>query len=147
MAVGRARQGPERALYEHYVKRIHLPLSLTEISENRTVPTVENLNKSAEKISRAIPLGAKIITLDEQGNNLTSKQFAGYFQQWRDEGVSDLAFIIGGANGLDTKFQDTADFSVSFGRVTWPHLLARALLAEQLYRAQQILVGHPYHRE
>ena len=95
---------------------------------------------------RAVPDGAVMIVLDERGDSLTSTQFAQQLQRWRDDGVAELAFLIGGANGLDAKVRKSAQLVLSFGRVTWPHLLMRALLAEQLYRAQQILDGHPYHR-
>ncbi len=95
---------------------------------------------------RAVPDGAVMIVLDERGDSLTSTQFAQQLQRWRDDGVAELAFLIGGANGLNAEVRKSAQLVLSFGRVTWPHFLMRALLAEQLYRAQQILDGHPYHR-
>jgi 23S rRNA (pseudouridine1915-N3)-methyltransferase len=144
VAVGRARQGPERATYEHYIKRIRWPLTLREIPEDRGTTPAGNRRKDA--LMRAVPDGATVIALDERGDSLTSAQFAQQLQRWRDDGVAELAFLIGGANGLDAKVRKSAQLVLSFGRVTWPHLLMRALLAEQLYRAQQILDGHPYHR-
>ena len=144
VAVGRARQGPERAAYEHYIKRIRWPLTLREIPEERGTSPAGNRRK--DSLTRAVPDSAIVIALDERGENLTSAQFAEHLQRWRDDGVAELAFLIGGANGLDAKVRESAQLVLSFGRVTWPHLLMRALLAEQLYRAQQILDGHPYHR-
>jgi len=145
VAVGRARQGPERATYEHYVKRIRWPLTLREISEDRkSTPVGKRKN---DTLKRAVPSGAIVIALDELGDSLTSAQFAICLRRWRDDGVDKLAFLIGGADGLDVSVRNSAQLVLSFGRVTWPHLLMRALLAEQLYRAQQILDGHPYHRD
>lgn len=144
VAVGRARQGPERATYEHYVKRIRWPLTLREIPEDRGFTPASKRKNDALK--RAVPSGAIVIALDERGESLTSAQFAKCLRRWRDNGADELAFLIGGADGLDAAVRDSAQLVLSFGRVTWPHLLMRALLAEQIYRAQQILDGHPYHR-
>jgi 23S rRNA (pseudouridine1915-N3)-methyltransferase len=88
-----------------------------------------------------------VIALDEKGKTLTSEAFARHIARWRDGGVQDLAFVIGGAEGLDKQVTKHADTVLSLGPMTWPHLLARVLLAEQLYRAYAILTGHPYHRD
>lgn len=146
VAVGRARQGPERTLFEHYVKRIRMPLNLREVPESRGISPVEIRKKTTSSNTRVIPVDSRVVALDERGRNLTSTQFAEHLRQWRDDGIAELIFIIGGADGLDAGLRDSADLIMSFGRVTWPHLLTRALLAEQLYRTQQILDGHPYHR-
>ncbi len=142
MAAGRARQGPERATYEHYARRIRWSLSLLEIPENRGSPKTGD----SKNLSRALPSGAVVIALDERGDNLSSAQFAERLRGWRDSGAADVAFVIGGADGLPADVRKSAKLVLSFGRVTWPHLLMRALLVEQIYRAQQILDGHPYHR-
>jgi 23S rRNA (pseudouridine1915-N3)-methyltransferase len=147
VAVGRARQGPERALFEHYAGRVTVwPLALREVEpRGRTAP--ERLKAAeAELILAALPDGATIVALDETGTALASPDLAGRIATWRDEGVGDLVFVIGGADGLDQSVRQRADLMLSFGRATWPHMLVRGLLAEQLYRAQQILAGHPYHR-
>jgi 23S rRNA (pseudouridine1915-N3)-methyltransferase len=88
-----------------------------------------------------------VVALDGKGRTLTSAQFARHLGGWRDHGVKDLAFAIGGADGLDAAVIDRAQLVLSLGPMTWPHMLARALLVEQIYRAQCILAGHPYHRE
>ena len=142
VAAGRARQGPERATYEHYASRIKWPLSLLEVPENRrSSPAADSKN-----LSRALPAGAVVIALDERGDTLSSTLFAERLRAWRDGGAADVAFVIGGADGLPAEVRESAELVLSFGRVTWPHLLMRTLLAEQIYRAQQILDGHPYHR-
>ena len=97
-------------------------------------------------LERAIPTGALIVTLDERGRQMSSPDLAGLLAKWRDGGRQDVAFVIGGADGIDPTLQARADESLSFGRMVWPHMLVRVMLAEQLYRAAQILAGTPYHR-
>lgn len=87
------------------------------------------------------------MTLDETGKQLGSVQFAGQIGSWRDQGIREIRFLIGAADGLTAKERASADLSIAFGRATWPHLMARAMLAEQLWRASSILANHPYHRE
>jgi 23S rRNA (pseudouridine1915-N3)-methyltransferase len=94
-----------------------------------------------------VPDRAVVIALDERGTALTSAAFAQKITKWRDSGASGLAFLIGGADGHPDSLRQRADFLLSLGPMTWPHLLVRGMLLEQLYRAQQILAGHPYHRE
>ena len=89
---------------------------------------------------------ARIVALDERGRTETSDAFARRLAHWRDDGVRTVGFVIGGADGLDETVRKKADFVLSFGALTWPHMLVRAMLAEQIYRAQSILAGHPYHR-
>ena len=146
LAVGRARAGPERALYEHYAARILWPLELQEIELRPPAAPARRKALEGERLLAAAPAGATLVALDAGGTALTSEAFAERLGRWRDGGVSDLAVLIGGAEGLDAAVLARAELRLSFGRVTWPHLLVRALLAEQLYRAQQILAGHPYHR-
>ncbi len=146
-AVGRDKSGPTRDLYEHYIKRLNWPFSLREVEERKPLPTAQLKLREAELLRAAIPKASTLVVLDERGKNLSSPEFAQMIGQWRDEGVQDLAFVIGGADGLDESLRAAAARSLSFGRMTWPHMMVRALLAEQLYRAQSILAGHPYHRE
>ena len=87
------------------------------------------------------------MVLDEKGKVLSNREFALKFGAWRDDGIADLAFLVGGADGLDQSIREKAALRLSLGPMTWPHLLVRGMLAEQLYRAQSILIGHPYHRE
>jgi 23S rRNA (pseudouridine1915-N3)-methyltransferase len=150
-AVGRARTGPLRALYEDYAARIDGTrlfgrIELREVEERRAVPAAELKAREADLLSRSIPKGATLVALDARGQSLTSEAFAGRLGKWRDSGVADLAFVIGGADGLDKSLIDAAALVLSLGAMTWPHLLVRAMLAEQVYRAATILQGHPYHR-
>lgn len=148
VAVGRARKGPERALYEHYAGRLAVwPLALREVEPRGRVAPERLKAAEGEAILAALPDGAVVVALDETGKAVASTDFAQRIADWRDEGISDIAFVIGGADGLDETVRGRADLLLSFGRATWPHMLVRGLLAEQLYRAQQILAGHPYHRE
>lgn len=97
-------------------------------------------------LARAIPVGSVIVVLDERGRTLSSPELAGQLALWRDGGQQDAAFVIGGADGIDPALRSRADLAISFGRMVWPHMLVRVMLAEQLYRATTILAGSPYHR-
>ena len=149
-AVGRLRAGPERDLVDDYYTRLDRTgraLGLGPVSELE-VEDKKNLGMAAEAVllERAIPAGALIATLDERGRVLSSPEFAEQLAQWRDGGRQDVAFVIGGADGIDPSLRAKAGFSLSFGRMVWPHMLVRVMLAEQLYRAATILGGGPYHR-
>jgi 23S rRNA (pseudouridine1915-N3)-methyltransferase len=148
IAVGRARQGPEAALFEEYWRRLAWPLVLKEVEERRKLPAAGLRAREGELLLAALPGGARptVVALDERGKSLASEAFAARIGTWRDGGIDYLAFLIGGAGGLDDKVRARADLVLSLGPMTWPHLLARAMLAEQLYRAQTIIGGHPYHR-
>ena len=104
------------------------------------------MEAEAELLSRAIPSGALTVVMDERGKVLSSPEFADQLARWRDGGRQDVAFVIGGADGIAPALRDRADFAISFGRMVWPHMLVRVMLAEQLYRAANILSGGPYHR-
>ncbi len=145
-AVGRAGRRPEGALYEHYASRITPSLDLKEVEEKRPLSSGERKRREAALLLGALPKGATVVALDGKGRRLTSAAFADKLAGWRDSGVRDLAFVIGGADGLDRSVLEGAHLILSLGDMTWPHLLVRALLAEQIYRAQCILAGHPYHR-
>jgi len=145
-AIGRAGRGPERDLYEHYAGRIRWPLSLRELEEKKKLPPAQLMAREGELLLGAVPKGAATVALDRRGKVVDSEAFAARLQAWRDNGAADIAFLIGGADGHGETLLKRADLALSFGAMTWPHLLARAMLAEQLYRAQQMLAGHPYHR-
>ncbi|WP_114394295.1 23S rRNA (pseudouridine(1915)-N(3))-methyltransferase RlmH [Oleisolibacter albus] len=145
-AIGRARPGPARDLFEEYRGRLSWPLTLKEVESKKRVEGEELKRLEAELLLSAIPDGATLVALDERGRTVSSEAFAQRIGQWRDGGVADLAFIIGGADGLADEVRRRAALVLAFGPMTWPHMLVRGLLAEQLYRAQQILAGHPYHR-
>ena len=149
-AVGRLRSGPERDLIADYTQRFDRTgrtLSLGPLTEHE-VEDKKNAGMAAEAelLARAVPSGAVLVTLDERGKLLTSPDFATQLARWRDAGRQDVAFVIGGADGIDPSLRAKADFSISFGQMVWPHMLVRVMLAEQLYRAANILSGGPYHR-
>jgi 23S rRNA (pseudouridine1915-N3)-methyltransferase len=146
LAVGRCRAGPEKALFEHYQKRLGWVLQLKEVEEKRPLPAGERILREGELIRAALPKGAVVVVLDERGRNLTSVDFASQLGGWRDSGRHDVVFVIGGADGHADLIRQSADLLLSFGTMTWPHMLVRGLLAEQLYRAESILANHPYHR-
>ncbi|MEL6172803.1 MAG: 23S rRNA (pseudouridine(1915)-N(3))-methyltransferase RlmH [Pseudomonadota bacterium] len=149
-AVGRMRAGPELSLVEDYLARFDrtgraLGLGAAKVLE------VEDRKGGGQKaetelLVKAIPKGSLILALDERGKTLSSPEFAGKLANWRDDGRRDLAILIGGADGIAPDLRAQTDFSISFGKMVWPHMLARVMLAEQLYRATSILAGTPYHR-
>ena len=134
VARGRIGHGAEADLLARYAKRVTWPLAVTELPE--TGGRVADL-----------PSPSRTIALDEGGDMLTSVELARRIHRWRDDGVREARFLIGAADGLTAQERASADLILSFGRATWPHLLVRAMLAEQLYRATTIIGGHPYHRE
>lgn len=150
IAVGRLspdRQNPERLLFDTYAQRLMWSFEVREIDDRKKLSGTALKKREAELISKAIPENARVIALDERGKNMTSRDLAGRLGAWRDDGIRDLAFLIGGADGLDGSLRERADLVLSFGSLTWPHMMVRAMLAEQLFRAQSILTGHPYHRD
>ncbi len=147
IAVGRMKPGPERTLFDHYAARLTPPPEMREVEEKRALPPPKMKAREAELLLGAVPDGARIVAMDERGKRFSSTAFAKKLGDWRDEGVRDVAFVIGGADGLDRAVLDKAALTLSLGEMTWPHMLVRGLLAEQLYRANAILSGHPYHRE
>jgi 23S rRNA (pseudouridine1915-N3)-methyltransferase len=149
-AVGRLRAGPERALIDDYLARFDRtgralglgPAAMLEVEAKRGGGMAEE----AALLTRSVPDGAVLCVLDERGDTPTSPDFAHWLASWRDQG-RDCAFVIGGADGTDPSLRARADRTLSFGRMVWPHMLVRVMLAEQLYRAATILAGGPYHRE
>jgi len=135
-----------RALFEEYAGRSVWPLALREVEARRGLSGLALKREEAALLLAAVPAGAAVVALDERGRDLDSPGFARLLGRWRDEGRADAAFLIGGADGHDDSVRNRADLLLSFGRLTWPHMLARTMLAEQIYRAQTILSGHPYHR-
>ena len=134
VARGKIARWPEAELVERYAKRIVWPLKLSELPER------------GGAVAPA-PTPSRQIVLDERGRDLTSAEFAAQLSRWRDDGVREARFWIGAADGHDAALRDSADLMLRFGAATWPHLLARAMLLEQLWRATSIIAGHPYHRE
>lgn len=147
VAVGRMRRGPAADLYRDYAGRLRWPLELIEVEERRALPADALKEREADLLLASVPRGARIVALDERGETLTSRGLAERIEAWRSDGVRDCAFLIGGADGHGAAVSARADLVLSLGPMTWPHLLVRGMLAEQLYRAQQLLSGHPYHRD
>ena len=134
VAAGKIGRSPEAELVDRYLKRIAWPTKITELGErNGTAPR--------------LPTNSVSVLLDERGEPLSSTALATRLERWRDDGRREARFVIGGADGHSDAERDEADLLLSFGPATWPHLLARAMLAEQLFRATSILANHPYHRE
>ena len=146
VAVGRWKSGPEKALFEHFAGRITPMPKLVEVEERKKLPPDQLKIKEAELLLGAVPKGASIVVLDGGGKSLSSEALARRVGTWRDEGVREIAWLIGGADGHGKAVLQKADLVLSLGALTWPHLMVRAMLAEQLFRTQSILAGHPYHR-
>jgi 23S rRNA (pseudouridine1915-N3)-methyltransferase len=134
VARGRIGRGPEAELVDRYLKRVSWPTRISELPE------------SGGKLPAAAENSVSVL-LDEKGEQLGSVAFARRLEGWRDAGKREARFMLGGADGFDDEMRAGADLLLAFGRATWPHLLARAMLAEQLWRATSILANHPYHRE
>ncbi len=147
VAVGRLKAGPERALIERYAKRLDWPLDIREIEVKGRLAGAKLLRAEGERLLARTPEGARLVALDERGKVMASREFADLLARWRDDGVAEVAFLIGGADGLADEVRARADRVIAFGPATWPHMLVRVMLAEQIYRASSILAGHPYHRD
>lgn len=153
-AVGRMKAGPEQELAARYLDRLKksgpaLGLELAgvvELVESRAAGTDERKRDEAARLLAALPADAALIVLDERGKTPSSEEFAVDLGRLRDEGVRDLALVIGGPDGLSPELRARASKVIAFGRLTFPHQIVRILAAEQLYRAATILAGHPYHR-
>ena len=149
-AIGRLRPGAEADLIADYQTRFDRtgrslglgPLDLRDMEARKG-----GMEAEADLLRKA-STGAKVlVALDERGKTLTSPEFAAQLGKWRDAGQPEVCFLIGGADGLSPALRDEADVKLSFGKMVWPHMLARVMLTEQLYRAASILAGSPYHRE
>ncbi|MBR9865077.1 MAG: 23S rRNA (pseudouridine(1915)-N(3))-methyltransferase RlmH [Rhodobacteraceae bacterium] len=150
IAVGRLRKGPELDLISDYLDRFNKsgralglgPVCVIEVEDKKNA----GMDAEAELLRKAIPKGALTMIMDERGKLISSVDFSGRLGQWRDTGTQDLAILIGGADGLAPDLRAQADFSLSFGKMVWPHMLVRVMLSEQLYRAASIMGNAPYHR-
>lgn len=153
-AIGRLRSGPELDLIDEYAGRIRAigkplgvtPFDIREFEAPRGLAGATRQAREADLLSGAGGAGAKRVALDETGENMSSEEFARRIGRWRDDGAPEIAFLIGGADGFDRALVAKTDLVVAFGRATFPHMLVRAMLVEQIYRAMTILSGHPYHR-
>lgn len=145
-AVGKAKAGAELNLYQEYTRRLPWKVTCREhVSKAQTQS--KRIEDESTQMLESCKGYDRLIALDEAGRTLSSSEFANQLRQWQQQGVSSLAFMIGGSDGLSEQALKSAQLVWSFGRVTWPHMLVRAMLAEQLYRSHSIISGHPYHRE
>lgn len=146
LAVGRAAGTPEAALVSEYLKRLPWQADIREIEVKGRLKAAERGRRENDLLIKAIPSDARLVVLDEGGSRLTSAEFAKTIDRWRQQAINTLAFMIGGADGLNETVKMRADAVISLSDMTLPHLMARAVLAEQIYRAYTILENHPYHR-
>lgn len=151
IALGRAKAGPEKTLVDTYAKRLTWPSELIELEAKKGLEGAELIAAETVLIEKALaknPNGKRaLIALDERGQTFRSRDFAKRIGALGNQGYSEIIFVIGGADGLSPAIRDRADLLLAFGAMTWPHMLVRVLLMEQIYRAQTILAGHPYHRD
>lgn len=146
IAAGRLKKGPLYDLCQEYQKRITWNVQINEIESRHKTPLAAQAEEH-EKIMNLLKVDAFIVALDQRGDALGSVDFAKTLEKSALMGKSEVQFVIGGADGLNDSIRKRADLVLSFGAQTWPHMLARVMLLEQIYRAQQIRKGHPYHRD
>jgi 23S rRNA (pseudouridine1915-N3)-methyltransferase len=154
LCIGKLKDDAERAIVARYLERagqiggtVGLAAGrVAEIMESRASTPQARKTAEAAELRKRMGADGKVVTLDERGRTLTSEELAGVLRRWKDEGTRNATFVIGGADGLDAALVSSADLALSLGRITLPHGLARAVLAEQLYRAATLIAGHPYHR-
>ena len=149
LAIGRAKKSPEASIVADYFKRLPKGSQLYETESRLPYGPARSQDESDKLLSlfeQKRPKSAKLIALDPHGRNISSPDLAQLISQWRDQGVGAAYFAIGGADGHSQHLLDRADETLQFGAATWPHMLFRAMLAEQLYRAETIIANHPYHK-
>jgi 23S rRNA (pseudouridine1915-N3)-methyltransferase len=146
VAAGRMKAGPLLTLCDEYRRRLPFSVDIREVEERRPVSGGERKAREGTLLLGALPDNALLVALDERGKAYDSAGFARQFAAWREGSGGNLAFVIGGADGLTEAVLEKAAGRLALGSMTWPHLLVRAMLLEQLYRAHTILTGHPYHR-
>lgn len=146
VAVGRFKRGPEQDLFARYVARCPWQIDLHEVVLKKAVAATRVRAAESRLLAAHLDGPRPVVVLDERGRLPSSADIAETLGRWRDDGRGGARFVIGGADGVDECLRQRADALWAFGRLTWPHLMVRALLAEQLYRAASLLAGHPYHR-
>ena len=153
-AIGRLQSGPMASLVDDYAERIRrggaaqgiADISIVQFEAPKALAGERRQEAEGDWLTKTVGAMPITVALDERGKHLTSANFADQIRYWRDDGVREIGFAIGGADGLSPTFRSSADLKIAFGAMTWPHMLARVMLCEQLYRATTILSGHPYHR-
>ena len=146
-AVGKAKAGPERDLFGTYTKRTPWTVDLREIDDRKTANAPDGQAREAQALLDTVPKGGLIVALDEHGKEMTSRDLSKRLSDWAAQGYNPVSFLIGGARGHGQAVKQQADITLSIGKMTWPHMMVRAMLAEQIYRAWSISAGHPYHRD
>ncbi len=148
LTIGKSSRGPEQSLWDEYIRRLPWPVEIREYElKKQPASSGERKKLEGEKLLEALDASAVVIALDERGKTLSSREFANKIDGWRMDGIRDLLFVIGGADGLSDAVRDRANLLLSFGKLTWPHMLVRVMLCEQIYRAWSIGTNHPYHRD
>lgn len=148
IAIGKMKKGsPEKNLIDTYVKQSLWPIRVVELEEKKSLTGQALKQAESELLLKHVPQGAKIIALDERGINISSRDFTSRLLHWQDTGTREVALLIGGADGHADVVRNRADLILSFGKMTMPHMLMRAVLCEQLYRAYTISIRHPYHKD
>ncbi len=148
IAIGKMKKGsPEKNLIDTYVKQSLWPIRVVELEEKKSLTGLALKQAESELLLKHVPQGAKIIALDERGINISSRDFTSRLLHWQDTGTREVALLIGGADGHADVVRNRADLILSFGKMTMPHMLMRAVLCEQLYRAYTISIRHPYHKD
>ena len=146
LAIGKLR-GAAADWCADYLKRMNGLVTVRELAAAKSLTGLAAQKAEHDLLMAALPAGATLVLLDEQGKDLASRAFAQQLQGWQEQAIAQLVFVIGGADGVLPALRERASFIWGFGRATWPHRLARVMLLEQLYRARQINAGHPYHRD
>jgi len=147
IVIGKIKKGIFQDLFQLYERRLRFALTLKEIEVREALSDVMRIQTEGAQILKLISPESYVIALDEKGNQLTSQGFAEFYAGLQTKSLKEVVFVIGGAFGLSEAVRTRANTSLAFGAMTWPHLMVRSLLVEQLYRAQQILAGHPYHKD
>jgi 23S rRNA (pseudouridine1915-N3)-methyltransferase len=146
LAIGKLR-GAEAEWAGEYLKRLGPGLAIKEFSASSSLPAPAAQKAEAAWLLENLPAKAYVVLLDERGKEVNSRDLAAQCEKWEQQNLSEIVFIIGGADGVTDEIRQRADFILALGRMTWPHRLARVMLLEQIYRARQITAGHPYHRD
>jgi len=152
--IGKMKSGADKDIFDRYLERARktgrglgiADVTLSEMAESRAQRADDRKAEEAKAILQAVSGGVRLVVLDENGRNLTSPAFSQKLESWKDEGVPEVVFAIGGADGHGQDVLARADLKLALGAMTWPHQIARILLVEQIYRAMTIQSGHPYHR-
>ncbi len=148
LTIGKMKKdSPEFAIMAGYIKQCKWPITVKEFEEKRTLSVDELKKAESALLLNAVPPKAFIFVMDEKGKQMTSREFSAYLEECQNRGISEVVFLIGGANGHTDALRQRADVLLSLGKMTMPHMLARAVLTEQLFRACCIAHNHPYHRD